>query len=155
MKMLVPLDGSEFAEEVLGPASELAKLSQAEVILVEVVRRAVARDAAAPAAPIQPALGYGLWGGDVPEDREDYLKEVAVRYFPAGARWRVLLGEDPAQEILACAREEQVDLIALATHGRSGLARMVLGSVADKLVKSGVVNQFLLVRPRKLGYTDR
>ena len=76
---------------------------------------------------------------------------MAVRYFPDGSAHRVLVGEDPAQAILDCARQEMVDLIALATHGRSGLSRVVMGSVADRLVKSGVVRQFLLVRPPQLG----
>lgn len=151
MKMLIPLDGSEFAEAVLGPASELANLTKAQVILVEVVKPSDVRESQAPAAPVQPALGYGLWGGSLPDSREDYLKEIANRYFQQGAEKRVIIGEDSAREILHCAYEEQVDLIAMATHGRTGLARLVMGSVADRLVKSGVVRQFLLVRPSQLG----
>lgn len=58
-------------------------------------------------------------------------------------------GEDAAEALLEFAREQQVDLIAVATHGRSGLARMVMGSVADALLRSQVAPVYL-VRPEAL-----
>lgn len=150
MKILIPLDGSKFAEEVLESAAELATNSKAEVHLVRVVREAEIRASQAAAEPIQPALGYGLWGAATPDTGGEYLDDVASRFFPQGSRRTVLVGEDPAREILHYAVEEGVDLIAMATHGRTGLARVVMGSVADKMLRSGVMSRFYLVRPTRL-----
>jgi nucleotide-binding universal stress UspA family protein len=60
---------------------------------------------------------------------------------------RSRLAERPADAILAVAREEGSDVIALATHGRSGLTRLVVGSVADK-VRRGAEMPVLLYRPQ-------
>jgi len=56
---------------------------------------------------------------------------------------------DPVEEILAAAREEKADLIMMATHGHSALAQVIFGSVASRVVGSGV-RPVLLVRPREL-----
>jgi nucleotide-binding universal stress UspA family protein len=56
---------------------------------------------------------------------------------------------DPAEEILAAAKAHQVDVIAMATHGRTGLAQVVFGSIAARVVGSGV-RPVLLVRPERL-----
>ena len=50
----------------------------------------------------------------------DYLEIIAHQFFPGAARARAIIGKDAAAEILACAREENVDMIAIATHGRTG-----------------------------------
>ena len=68
---------------------------------------------------------------------EDYLGSVAARFFPKNATNQVVFGEDPAEAILGYARRENVDLIAIATHSRPGLARMLMGSVAGKLLEAG------------------
>ncbi len=60
---------------------------------------------------------------------------------------RVMMDDDPARAIIAFAKRENVDLIAMATHGRSGLREVVQGSVAEAVVKSGVA-PVLLVRPQ-------
>jgi nucleotide-binding universal stress UspA family protein len=66
---------------------------------------------------------------------------VAARLRAQGARVRtdVMLEQRPAAGILAEADATQADLIAIETHGRRGLARLFLGSVADKLVRTGAV----------------
>jgi len=56
------------------------------------------------------------------------------------------LSDNPSEVIVDYAREQAVDLIAMATHGRSGLSRLVQGSVASQVVQSGVA-PVLLVRP--------
>jgi nucleotide-binding universal stress UspA family protein len=80
------------------------------------------------------------------QEADDYLNHVAATRFPRGAKHVVVYGEDPAEEIAKYAREEGVDLIALATHGHSGLSRLLMGSVADKLLKSHVA-PLMMVHP--------
>ena len=61
----------------------------------------------------------------------------------------MVVAEDPAEQILNHAREEEVDLIAMATHGRTGLARLLMGSVAHNLLQARVA-PLMLVRPGEL-----
>ena len=150
MKILIPLDGSRFAEEILEPAARLATNYPAQVLLVQVLTPSEARATHAQSPNIQPALGYGLWGEDSVGAGEPYLMNLALRYFPEGTQSRVIVHENPAEGILNCARDEKADLIAMATHGRSGLSRLLMGSVADRLIRAGVVKDFYLVRPSRL-----
>ena len=60
---------------------------------------------------------------------------------------RVLFAQNPASAILEDAQHDEIDLIALATHGRSGWARLTLGSVADKVLRGSRV-PVLIYRPR-------
>lgn len=179
MKILIPLDGSHFAEAILEPAAELASRSAAEVHLIEVVKESGA-GASLVSAPSRGSTfweEYGWSGVGHPastehpietvalvepigelEDRthdlaEDYLENVVQRFFPDGARRKVIIGGDPTEEILKYTRWEKIDLIALATHGRTGLAKRLLGSVAAKLLNAHVAPLFL-VRPDKL-HDDR
>jgi nucleotide-binding universal stress UspA family protein len=80
---------------------------------------------------------------------KDYLSSVSTRHFHGEAKTEVVVGEDPAVEILSYIRREKVGLVAMATHGRTGLARMLLGSVAAKLLSARAVPIFL-VRPDRL-----
>jgi nucleotide-binding universal stress UspA family protein len=80
---------------------------------------------------------------------KDYLHSVSTRHFHGEAKTEVVVGEDPAEEILDYIRREKVDLVAMATHGRTGLARLLLGSVAAKLLGARAAPLFL-VRPHKL-----
>ena len=84
----------------------------------------------------------------------EYLDRVASRFFAEGARTSVVIAEHPAEAIIEYARDQRVDMIAMATHGRSGFARLLMGSVANDLVRSGVAPLFL-VRPDKLHLEDK
>jgi nucleotide-binding universal stress UspA family protein len=53
---------------------------------------------------------------------------------------------DPAEEIVACARDSDIDLVAMATHGRTGLRQLIMGSVAEKVLRRLTI-PVLLVRP--------
>ena len=128
-KILVPLDGSELAEKALGHAEELAKTFDAEIILFEV----------SPLLPI-----YGVPELVTPFVVDDKQKEAAQRYltnlidelkkrgFKVTAK--VKTGLQVAAEIIDFAKENGVDLIIMCTHGRSGITRWVLGSVAHKVL---------------------
>jgi nucleotide-binding universal stress UspA family protein len=134
-RVLIPLDGSELAETVLPFAEHVAGPSDAEVVLLQVVE---------PPSPIT-ALGTGgIIGPDEFYLRQAaakrYLDTVAGRLRANGLRVRTLLGlGTPAAEIAATARAERADLIAMATHGRSGFKRAIFGSVANEVLRSAAV----------------
>ena len=83
---------------------------------------------------------------DALHSARQYLAEVALR-FPAGAIAGAVPGNDPVAAITEYAAENDIELIAMSTHGRSGIGRWVYGSNADKLLQSTTI-PMLLVRPR-------
>src|SRR5262249_36760997 len=103
-------------------------------------------------APPSPVTELGR-GGVLPPDAlfhrqleaKNYLAAVALRLEARGLRVRTLLGLGPAaSEILECAKAEKADLIAMTTHGRSGLRRLVFGSVAEAVLRGAVVPVLML-----------
>ncbi|HEV8585846.1 MAG TPA: universal stress protein [Methylomirabilota bacterium] len=134
--VLVPLDGSRLAEGALATALGLAREGAALVLLraVEAHGTPFADPAAAQVAAIREA--------------EDYLAGVAARLRDAGAlevETSVWYGP-PAEAIADAARYRKADLIVMSTHGRSGLGRLVLGSVAESVLRS-TSTPILLLRP--------
>lgn len=128
LPVLVPLDGSSFAEEVLEPATGVAQLINSELILV----RAVDDDQTSFVAA------------------QAYLDEVAARLSSRGIRStsHVVVG-DPVWAIAHPGEDANGGMIAMATHGRTGLARLILGSVATRILLRATV-PLLLVRPAEL-----
>jgi len=135
--ILVPLDGSELAEQVLPYTSELARRAGAELLLL---------------TSIQPV---GIWDATATainwerEERlaQDYLEAQKVRLEAGGVKIRVKHRHgEAAAGILEIAEEEDVSLIALSTHGRSGISRWLFGSVADRIVQNSHV-PLLMIRP--------
>jgi nucleotide-binding universal stress UspA family protein len=90
------------------------------------------------------------------EQAQDYLDDVVERMRGQGLRATgvAVLGWNTADAILDVARPERVAVVALATHGRGGLRRLALGSVADKLVRGADV-PVLVYRPAGRGKTKR
>jgi nucleotide-binding universal stress UspA family protein len=86
----------------------------------------------------------------------EYLDEVKDSLEQQGmsVETKTLFGVHPAPAILLYAEEHAVDLIAVATHGRGGLPRLVLGSVADKVLRAATV-PVLVVRPATLKNLDK
>jgi nucleotide-binding universal stress UspA family protein len=130
-KILVPLDGSPLAEQIVPYARAIAEASR---IPVELLRVNVPSAMSAYAPP--------LGGGD-------YLAAAAARFFHqnVAVTFQVELG-DPAQAIVDRAAADRGTLIAMATHGLSGIQRLFLGSVAYKVVHM-TTNPLLLVRPEQ------
>jgi nucleotide-binding universal stress UspA family protein len=139
-RLLVALNGSAFAEAVLGPAGKLANLLGADVLLARVV---------APPSPLVTAHAPLAGAGPVDEElaaARAYLDEVAAGFHAAGrVATQVALGTTPAESLARIARAEHVDLVALATRGRGGLARLVLGSTATAMLERSPV-PLLVVR---------
>ncbi len=129
-RILITLDGSEAAEQILGPATELGSLTNAEYLLLRVV------ESDAIAARQFPVLQVD----HITREAQTYLDAVADRLLARSLRveTRVMINRSPATAILDAAQAWGADLIALETHGRGGIARLGLGSVADKIVRGGL-----------------
>lgn len=134
--ILVPLDGSSLAEQVLVPALELAHLMEARCILLRVVERRSS-----------PGDG-GSNGLSTTAPAETYLEHIAGRLRGQGleVQTRVVVARGAAEAIRKEAGGQPNTLVALATHGRGGLKRLLLGSVADKVIR-GVKSPVLVYRP--------
>jgi nucleotide-binding universal stress UspA family protein len=125
--ILVALDGSPLAEQTLDPALRIARLLRSEVVLL----RAVAHEPeAAPSAEAQTYLDLVV----------TQLQSAQVQ-----ATSRVSVGS-PEEAITQITETLGIDLIAMATHGRSGPARVVLGSIATRTLQRATV-PVLLIRP--------
>lgn len=142
-KILVPLDGSELAEQVLPLVIELASGSGAEIILLRV-----------PDIPIyETMMAVPDFNMQVREQAErearEYLARLSSDLRGRGLKVRTHIALTGAVyfTILQTAREFDIDVIAMSTHGRSGLARLVMGSVADDVVRHADL-PVLLVRPQ-------
>jgi nucleotide-binding universal stress UspA family protein len=139
-KILVPLDGSKLAECVLPHVKAIGKGCGIEkVVLLRVVEP--------PPAEAPPALDFQALQKAGVTTAEYYLAETKAGLSKEGLNVEatVLTGK-PADTITEFAQSNKVDLIALATHGRSGITRWVFGSVADKLLRSCSV-PMLLIKP--------
>lgn len=141
LSVLVPLDGSPLAEEALASAQLLSEAFAAHINLLRVVEP--------PAYPL-----YGDGYAYIPYDEESDLAEARAYVEDRAANLRahglqvsttVLVGT-AGRTIEAVAREEGIDVIAMATHGLGGLGRLVLGSVATDVLRRGIA-PVLLTRP--------
>lgn len=134
-RILVPLDGSLLAESILPIAEEWAKDDEAEVSLLRAVH-----------ARHVPGVDDINAQVRVVEEGEAYLREAALRLERRGLKrvyWAVWYDE-PVKAITQAVTRYEVDLIAMATHGRGGLSRLLLGSVAEAVVRSVQVPVLLI-----------
>ena len=142
--ILVPLDGSKRAEAILPHVEELARRYEARVVFLGVVEPVVVADAGW--ADLQ--LSQQIYDEQVGQT-EAYLGGLKGEFREKGIRAQVRVGHgSPVDAIIAAADAETADLVAMASHGRTGLARAFYGSVA-----AGVLNRvdrpLLMVRSRE------
>jgi nucleotide-binding universal stress UspA family protein len=134
--ILVPLDGSALAEAALPGALELAEVSGARVLLLRAAQASTLLGADPTEAQVK-----------VMSEAEAYLVEVQQRLTGQGrvtvetSVWYGLV----AYAIVEAARIRRVDQIVMTTHGRSGLGRLLLGSVAESVLR-GTTTPILLLR---------
>jgi nucleotide-binding universal stress UspA family protein len=154
--VVVLLDGSKIAEEVLPHVAEIALGRDSEVHLLSVAP--IVMPAVATVVDTYPLANTAEFLTAQAAERErierelrQYLEGVAqqLRSSTSGMQTVVRFGR-PAEEILQYAEEVAADLIAMCTHGRSGLSRWVYGSVADRVLR-GASCPVLLVRVRPPG----
>lgn len=140
-RILVPLDGSERAERALEVAAPLVRALEGSLILVRVVQ-----------PPLQPATAFvpaleaaaGILSDEV-DEAAAYLAQVAQRLETEGLKpERVTLVGIPAEEILNALRASGADAVILCSHGRTGLLRWALGSVAQRVVHQASVPVLVL-----------
>jgi nucleotide-binding universal stress UspA family protein len=124
-KILYPCDFSTAGEQALETATALARDHGAKLIILHVQ---------------EPPFAYG--GGElymgIPDPDEDALRRMLSEVAPTDGQIpferRMVQGE-PAEAIVRTAEEEMVDMIVMSTHGRTGLMRMLMGSVAEEVVR--------------------
>jgi len=140
-RILVALDGSETAERILPHVTELARCMNADLTLLRVVEPLSAGEAITEAGFLS-SNAFLLRQLEAKE----YLVRIRTRTSRAGVhpQLEVRSGAPTAQVIVAGACELGADLIAMGTHGRSGLRRMVLGSVAEAVVRTATTPVLLL-----------
>ena len=133
-KILVPLDGSECAENILSNVEKLATDLKASIALLRVAY-----------AHTFPGVDPTEAEVKVVREAEEYLQGIEKRLKTKGFRVEshVRYG-DEAGEILDHAAQKDIDLIAMTTHGRSGVKRWLLGSVAEKLLRHATKPIFLV-----------
>ena len=128
--IVVPLDGSEIAEAALSYAKDLAVKSKGILHLMRV----------SSADMIINSLG----GYSVPQSiietqlqvQKDYLARIQEQLEGEGLSVKIHLEQgDPSSSILALAQQEHSDLIVMTSHGRSGISRFLMGSVAERLCR--------------------
>lgn len=130
--VLVPLDGSKAAEAVLKDLSEMASSGCLERITLLTV--------AGFPAPLDPASAMLAY--DAAEAQQsvsaEYLRDIQGRLssLPVTVDSKVIEAPDAAQTIVDFADDQQVDLIMIASRGHSGLTRVILGSVAERVLKA-------------------
>ena len=144
--VLVPLDGSEVGEKILEPTVELGKAMGSRFTLLHVVSPHVtvgARVSPLPSGQMKQRVGKA----------EEYLSGVARRLAEVGIEAQPKLESHyaPARAILHAAEEEDVDLIAIATHGYTGVKRALLGSVTDKVLRA---SRWPLLLERPEGFAE-
>ncbi len=138
-KILVPLDGSALAEAVLPQVTELAKDLGAELLLLR-----------AAMAHVFPGVDPTEEEVRVVREAEEYVEALADKLAEKGARIRTAVRYGTAAaEIIAHIAANEVDLVAMSTHGRSGLSRLVMGSVAEEVVRNAGVPVLLSRAPGK------
>jgi nucleotide-binding universal stress UspA family protein len=138
-RMLVPVDGSELAEVVFTYAKELAGRLDIDIILLHVCRPEE-RDR----LPMHRA--YIERAAETVKQQSQSVQEITGLQPGRQAvevRGDVATGH-PAEEILSYADKNSIDLILIATHGRSGVRRWVMGSVADKILRTSKVPVWLV-----------
>lgn len=142
-RILVPVDGSPTSMSVIGPAEKFAQLCGSEVLVLHVLPPYMPPGAMLPG--MEAALPVTR-PGPVRSNADGVTKQAADRFGHAGLKaTRLSVEGEPASEILDLSKNRDVDLIALATHGRSGFGRWALGSVAERVLRAAEV-PLLLVR---------
>jgi nucleotide-binding universal stress UspA family protein len=142
-RLLVPLDGSHLAESALPAALELAAKFDGEITLIRVV--------ASPAS--MPSIDGRAYGDlhfamrkHILDEAEMYLKlqKNSLRQQGYVVHYQVVEGESPAAIILDMLEAQDFDGLVMSTHGWSGLARWMFGSVADKIIRRADVPVVLI-----------
>ena len=142
--ILVPLDGSALSEQALSMAQNLARSSDTSLHLLQVITlrpelEALRGSASESITVLEMAQDTARRLREVETAKaKAYLEGLAVQLQQAGITVTTVLREGAADEhIVAYAKEQEIDLIVMSTHGHSGFKRFFLGSVTDRVIRAG------------------
>jgi universal stress protein A len=131
-KVLCPIDFSEHSFEALDIALKVVQQNDAALYLLNVAPMPAGAAGFQP-VPMEP---YPI----VEQDRREQLEKLAQERIPAAVRSETIVTTgDPAEQVLETARDLDADLIVMGTHGRKGLGHLVLGSVAERVVRESPI----------------
>ena len=136
-RILVPLDGSKVGEAALvnveNLALKLAPCTQVEITLLQVISELTYDFLTTEKGAQLPYSDNDLVS--IEKMAEKYLQDIAARLKEKGIKVKVMVVTGNAEEeIIKAAHETEADLIAMSTHGRSGIRRWALGSITDKVL---------------------
>ena len=135
-RAIVALDGSQVAETIMPFIFEIAGPLEVTLVRVNVPARPIVEGAGQPVVERLEAERV---------DAEAYLAARAAELRHRGIRVKIQVREgDAAEEILKAASESRADVIAMTTHGRSGLGRLLFGSVAETVLRASELPVFLM-----------
>src|SRR5688572_21234252 len=132
-KIIVPLDGSGWSEAALPHAARIAKNNEAELILLHVYH--------SHAAEYQDTMALSTHDEFIDPEYESIKRHLIalrndLRNEGVKVRGHILFGRDPAYNICKYVESEDANLVVMSTHGRTGLARFIFGSVAHKVMQT-------------------
>jgi nucleotide-binding universal stress UspA family protein len=149
-KVLIPLDGSKVGEAAIPVLEErMIKWSpelKVEIILLGVITMlrhwVVVGEASAPVSYTEEELSL------IKQRVTDYLEKTGETFRNKGATVKIMVRTgNAAEEILKAAEEINADMIAMSTHGRSGLRRLAFGSVTDKVLRGASIPVLMVRAP--------
>jgi len=129
-KILIPMDGSEFAQDALEQGFDLARLSGGEVTILYAIENPYEL---VPSYAKQPPEHLEQQMNEYKAQARQVLSRISAEAESKGIRARtVIVEQHPVPAILEAAKEH--DLVVMATHGRKGIDRVLMGSVTDKVL---------------------
>jgi nucleotide-binding universal stress UspA family protein len=151
-RILVPLDGSDFSDQILANARELATTTRSELILLTIVQPIMAAAAAGLGEPsvASPApIGLLPTDADAVKEETNWLESKAAELRSSGlvVKSAVLVHGNAGHAIVDYAKDHSADVIAMSTHGRGAVKRLLMGSVATDVFRRSSAAT-LLYRPR-------
>lgn len=146
--VLVALDGSELAEHSLGPAFDIAESLNCKVTLLRAME-IIGPQEFHYLETLESGLGRRMQD-ELHENAESYLHQVASANMGRAAEIKTMVVHDsPTRAILDHAHRYAVDVIAMSTHGRTGLLRWVYGSVTEKVLRAASSCSMLVTRSER------
>lgn len=144
-RILVPLDGSALSESILPYAQSLAKALNAELVLLHVIVSPADEFVDSNKTPLAPKARLEA---ETKMDMTRYIKDLCTKLEKEGVRVTYLMREGPVTEkILEDVEIMHADLIAMSTHGRSGVRRLLMGSITEWMVKHSPV-PVMVIHPK-------
>lgn len=138
-RILVPTDFSEYSGEAIGYACALADKFEAELHLLHVLESQISST---------PIFAGGLALNPIVNESREAAEKALVQTAPERAAVRATAEGPPFLEILRYAKDNNIDLIVMGTHGRAGLAHVMLGSVAERVVRKSTCPVMTVRHPK-------